>query len=76
MRHNDPILDGLADAAAGLVGEGHKEDAVYDGMLTLSVGWAADHVGLREAGRLLYVHAMRCAFEADRIEALQSGTTH
>jgi hypothetical protein len=72
MQHNDPILDGLTDAAADLVRQGHREDAVMDGMLTLTVGWAVNHEGPRVVARHLYMLAMKCAAEAERLEGAKS----
>lgn len=76
MQYNDPILDGLTDAVVGLVGKGHREDAVMDGMLTLTTGWAMAHEGPREVARRLYLLSLRFAAEAERIEGARSETTH
>jgi hypothetical protein len=76
MQHNDPILDGLTDAATGLVRKGHKEDAVMDGMLTLTVGWAMAHEGPQQVARRLYMLALRCASEAELMEQAKKGAVN
>jgi hypothetical protein len=76
MRYDDPILDGLTDAAGGLIGKGHKEVAVMDGMLTLATGWAMAHEGPRGTARRLYMLSLRCAAEAERLEGAPAETVN
>lgn len=73
---NHQILEGLTEAAAKLVEAGHEEDAVFDNMLTLTVGWAVNKEGPREVARRLYLLSLRCAADAEMREGAPAETVN
>lgn len=75
IKQNESLLATLAESAAALVGTGHREDAVYDAMLTVSMDWAIKVEGPREVGRRLYLLALQAAALADEIDRDQASST-
>ena len=76
MQYSDPILAGLTDAVTAMIDKGHDVEAVMDGMLSLTVGWAIDKKGPREIARRLYLISLKCAADAEMLEGARSGTVN
>ena len=76
MEYNDPIFEEATETAKEMVRKGHAEDAIMDGMLTLTVTWALGKEGPRAVSNRLYGLALQAAAMADLIERDREGTAH